>query len=59
MSAISGDNASVNFGTNVSVYQKLKTRHAGIVKANCNCHSLHNCIKYALKALTFDIEEVV
>ena len=53
------DNAAVNFEKNVSVYQKLKERYAGIVKANCKCHILHNRIKYALKALTFDIEPVV
>ena len=59
VSAFSADNAAVNYGKNFSVYQKLKEQCPKIVKANCKCHILHNCIKYALKALTFDIEAVV
>ena len=58
VSALSADNAPVNFGKRVSVYQKLKERHAGIVKANCKCHILHNCISNALKSLTLTLKQL-
>jgi hypothetical protein len=59
VSALSADNAAVNYGKNVSVYQKLKSEHPGIVKANCKCHILHNCSKFALKGLSFDVEILI
>ncbi len=45
----SADNAPVNFGSNNSVFQKLKLINENIIKANCNCHVLHNTAKFGLK----------
>ena len=59
VSSYSADNASVNYGKHSSVYQKLKLNNSYIVQANCNCHVLNNCVKYALKAFTFDVESFV
>ena len=55
----SADNASVNYGKHSSAYQKLTFNNSYIVQANCNCHVLNNCVKYALKAFTFDVESFV
>lgn len=30
-----------------------------LIKANCNYHIINNCVKYALKALSVDIESVI
>lgn len=49
VSAFSADNASVNFGKNISVYRKLKERNSGLIAANCKCHILHNCINTRAK----------
>ena len=59
ISAYSADNAAVNYGINVSVYQKLKTLNSKIYKANCKCHILHNCVKNSLKALSVDVELII
>ena len=59
VSSYSADNASVNYGKHSSVYQKLKLINSHIVQANCNCHVLNNCVKYALKAFSFDVESFV
>ena len=59
VSSYSADNASVNYGKHSSVYQKLKLINSYIVQANCNCHVLNNCVKYALKAFSFDVESFV
>ncbi|CAH0562981.1 unnamed protein product [Brassicogethes aeneus] len=59
VSSLSADNASVNYGIHNSVFQKLKIENPNILKANCKCHILHNCNKYALKALQFDVESLV
>lgn len=59
VSSLSADNASVNYGIHNSVFQKLKNENENILKANCKCHILHNCNKYALKALQFDVESLV
>lgn len=59
LAAYSADNASVNYGAHNSVYQKLKEVNKKIIKANCNCHIINNCIKYALNALSVDIEDIV
>ena len=48
VSSYSADNASVNCGKHFSVYQKLKLNNSNIVQANCICHVLNNCVKYAL-----------
>ena len=54
------DNASVNYGKNCSVYTKLQTEiNSQLIKANCNCHVLHNAAKKALKVLSFDIEVLI
>lgn len=55
-SAYTADNASVNYGMFKSVYQKLKADNAGIIKANCMPHVMHNCVKYAGNKLDIDIE---
>lgn len=57
--AYSADNASVNYGKNCSVYQKLTQLNGNIVKANCNAHVLHNAAKFSLKKLSFDVETLV
>ena len=49
VSSYSADNALVNYGKHSSVYQKLKLNNSYIVQANCNCHVLNNCVKYASK----------
>ena len=59
VSSYSADNASVYYGKHSSVYQKLKLINSHIVQANCNCHVLSNCVKYALKAFSFDVESFV
>ena len=56
VSSYSADNASVNYGKHSSVYQKLKLNNSYIAQANCNCHVFNNCVKYAVKAFTFDVE---
>ncbi|XP_046896474.1 uncharacterized protein LOC124487236 [Hypomesus transpacificus] len=59
ISAYTADNASVNYGKNNSVYQKLKAENSGIIKANCMAHIVHNCAKHAGDMLNIDIESVV
>lgn len=59
ISAYSADNASVNYGIHNSVYQKLKTENEHVFKANCNCHIINNCVKYAVKGLYVDVESIV
>lgn len=59
VSSYAADNASVNYGKHSSVYQKLKLNNPNIVQANCNCHVLNNCVKYALKGFAFDVESFV
>lgn len=56
ISAYTIDNTSVNYGKYKSVYQKMKTNNAGIIKANCIAHVVHNCAKYAGDQLDIDIE---
>ena len=60
VSAYGADNASVNYGTNNSVFEKLSSEeNSDIVPAHCNDHILHNCAKYALRTLSVDIENLV
>ena len=59
LSAFTGDNASVNYGVNNSVFVNLKNENPHIVKANCNCHVIHNTAKYSMLKLPFDIENLV
>lgn len=59
VSSFAADNASVNYGINNSVYQKLQIDNDKILKANCKCHILHNCTKFALKGIKFDVEALV
>lgn len=59
ISSYSADNAAVNYGVRNSVFQKLTNENEQIVKANCNCHIINNCIKYALNVLSVDIENIV
>jgi hypothetical protein len=50
------DNASVNYGKNKSVFKNLISVSKNIVKANCNCHVIHNSAKFGCKILSFDVE---
>lgn len=59
ISAYSADNASVNYGIYNSVYQKWKAENDHIFKANCYCHVINNCVKYAVKGLDVDVENIV
>ncbi|XP_036332659.1 uncharacterized protein LOC118749947 [Rhagoletis pomonella] len=59
ISSFSADNAAVNYGINNSVYQKLSGLNKQILKANCNCHVINNCVKFAINALSVDIENIV
>ena len=59
VSSYSADNASVNYGKHSSVYQKLLLHNKNIVHANCNCHIMNNCVKFGLKAFSFDLESFV
>src|SRR5260221_111702 len=51
--------ANVNFGKYSSVFVHLMEENADIFKANCNCHVLNNCLKFAVKYLSFDVEILV
>lgn len=52
-------NASVNYRKNVSVHQKLVLTQRHQIQANCKCHILNKCVKYGLKAVSFDAEGFV
>ncbi|XP_037504964.1 uncharacterized protein LOC119381046 [Rhipicephalus sanguineus] len=57
--AYSADNASVNYGKHNSVFQKMQKDQPTLLKANCNCHVVHNTAKHAVKSLKFDVETLV
>lgn len=59
ISLYSADNASVNSGKHNSVFQKLKDNNNHLIKANFNCHVINNCVNYAFKALSVDVESIV
>lgn len=59
ITSYSADNAAVNYGVHNSVFQKLKNENDKILKANCNCHVINNCVKNALNALSVDVENIV
>ncbi|KAL7395465.1 hypothetical protein ABVT39_017241, partial [Epinephelus coioides] len=59
ISAHTADNASVNYGTNNSVFQKLKGDNGDILKANRMAHIVYNSAKHAGDKLNIDIECVV
>ncbi|GFU79356.1 uncharacterized protein TNCV_3169991 [Trichonephila clavipes] len=60
VTAYGADNASVNFGVNNSVFQKLKSEeNKYIIAAHCNDHIFHNCAKNALKVMPDDVENIV
>lgn len=59
VSSFVADNASVNYGLNNSVYQKLQIDNDKILKANLKCHVCHNCTKFGLKDIKFDDEALV
>jgi len=54
LSGVSADNASVNYGIHNSVFQKFLEKHpeTKIIKANCNCHVIHNAARITMKKLT-------
>lgn len=51
LSRFSADNASVNYDIHNSVYQKLLENHpeTKIIKANYNCHIIHNAVRTSMK----------
>jgi hypothetical protein len=57
--AYSADNANVNYGNYHSVYENFKSENNFIVKANCNCHVIHNTAKYSLMKLDLDVENLI
>lgn len=57
--AFSGDNAAVNFGKKNSVFIHLKAENSKMLKGNCHAHILHNCGKFAVKRLSYDVEALV
>ncbi|GFX83881.1 uncharacterized protein TNCV_4884991 [Trichonephila clavipes] len=60
VTAYGADNASVIFGVNNSVFQKLKSEENNdIIAAHCNDHIFHNCSKNALKVMPVDVENIV
>lgn len=59
ITSFSADNANVNYGEHNSVFQRFKSQDHFIIKANCNCHVIHNSAKYACKKLSFDVETLV
>ncbi|GFV07519.1 uncharacterized protein TNCV_2158481 [Trichonephila clavipes] len=60
LTAYGVDNASVNFGVNNSVFQKLKSEENNdIIAAHCNDNIFHNCAKNALKVMPVDVENIV
>lgn len=59
LSAYSADNAPINYGVHNSVYQKLLEKSLGVIKANCQCHVIHNAGRNACKMLSYDIESLV
>ena len=60
LTAFSADNAPVNFGTGEeNVYRKMKNKLPKLIKANCNCHILHNTAKYAMLTMKYDVQELL
>jgi hypothetical protein len=55
----SADNAAVNYGKFHSVFTNLQKINSNIIKANCNCHVLHNAAKHAIEDLPYDVESLV
>jgi hypothetical protein len=53
------DNANVNYGNKKSVFEHLKSVNSNIVKANRNCHVIHNAAKHGCKTLSFDVETLI
>lgn len=58
-SSYSADNASVNYGDNNSVFQKLCLINHNLIKSNCNAHVIHNTGRNACKLLSFDVENLI
>jgi hypothetical protein len=59
VSAISADNASVNYGKHSSVFQNLKKVNDRIIAANFPAHILHNATKKAVDKMAVDVEVLV
>jgi hypothetical protein len=59
VSAFSMDNASVNYGKHLSVFQNLKTVNDGIIVANCPAHILHNAAKKSADKMAVYVEVFV
>lgn len=57
--AVACSNASVNYGKHNSVFQKMQKDQLTLLKANCNCHVVHNTSKHAVKSFKFDIETLL
>jgi hypothetical protein len=57
--AYSGDNASVNYGIHNSVFTRLQKEVKHVIKANCKCHIINNCLEKGNNSLSYDIECLV
>ncbi|XP_077187047.1 uncharacterized protein LOC143834264 [Paroedura picta] len=53
------DSASVDFGKHWSVFQDLKQLNGGLIQVGCMGHVIHNCLRKAMRALSFDVETFV
>lgn len=52
-------NASVNYGKNNDVFQKLRGHNSGIIKAICMAHIVHNYATHAWDRMDIDSKSVV
>lgn len=57
--AYGADNASVNYRKHNSVFQRMQKGQPNLLKANCNCHVVHNAARHTVKSLKFDVETLV
>jgi hypothetical protein len=59
VSALSADNANVNYGKHSSVFQNLEKVNDRIIAANCRAHILHDAAKKAAEKMTVDVDVLV
>ncbi|XP_065350842.1 uncharacterized protein LOC135946521 [Cloeon dipterum] len=59
VAAFAGDSCSVNFGTQNSVYAKLKMENPKILPLKCPAHLLHNAAKNAMVRYKPDCEAIL
>lgn len=59
ITSFNADNAFVNYGTHNSIYINLKAKNKYIMSSNCNCHVIHNAVKFSLKKCSIDLESFI